>query len=113
MANNLIATLANNTFTYLTELVELNVANNLVETIEANTFASNKQLKNISLANNRISHLDCAIFSSLINLESLDLSKNELRIPSEQSFVININDNKLEQLTVTSNMVTLEARLET
>lgn len=109
-AHNLIEAIDEKTFDALTKLIQIDFSFNRLETFHTK-FLKSKHLSRLILSNNRIARLDCDIFfdSPEAYRREIDLSMNQLREidlscdKSNQSLTLYINDNHLENLTLSTS----------
>ncbi|KAL5021613.1 hypothetical protein ScPMuIL_000768 [Solemya velum] len=77
LTNSFVQQIADNTFTKLGNLKELDLSHNNIESIKNNAFNGLQSLQVLDLSNNRLSGIT-DIFTGLNNIQTLDLSYNQI-----------------------------------
>ncbi len=77
--NCLIKTIKMNSFEYMTDLNELELAYNYIETLNISMFCGLANLEKLDISNNSLDKIDDNAFKYLTNLKYLNLSNNKLK----------------------------------
>lgn len=85
-SHNLIAGIANGTFSKLSSLMFLGLGYNLVEILEDTMFYGLESLHILNLSENLIKHFEQHVFNDLIRLMWLDLRKNRIQVLPREVF---------------------------
>ncbi len=112
LSNNQIVSIDNRTFAALPALDVLYLSFNFIQTIETDAFAQNKGLTVLQLSYNQLKTFACQSFEKM---KDLDLMSNSLTlfdgncIGVENYLSLNIEDNRLTNITLSSNFTQLRA----
>jgi len=98
-----VQALHSDTFIYVNNLRELNVAGNVIEFLYDRAFDGLSNLLSLSLANNHINYLPENVFLPLVNLSDLMLHDNRLEFVWPRTFV---GLTSLKRLTLAANRLT-------
>ena len=104
--NNQILTIENGTFSYLKNLLLLDLSQNLIYNLGGNiVFDQLSNLRNLILSSNQIEQISMNDFRGLSSLLSLDLRRNQINQVEEKSFLflrniilLKLGSNKLKSL---------------
>jgi Leucine-rich repeat (LRR) protein len=96
-----IATLAEDTFSNQTELIELDLEGNLIQNINEKTFRDLTNLKFIRLHGNKLKNIGNSL-QHLVNLQEIYLARNNLQVFKGDEFATN---KKVQIVSMTSNNI--------
>ncbi|XP_055636992.1 leucine-rich repeat-containing G-protein coupled receptor 4-like [Toxorhynchites rutilus septentrionalis] len=112
LTGNTLKTLPDNVFAPLNNMQKLSLTRNNLENLPNQLFESNHQLSMIFLQHNQLTKLDKEVFNDVSELEYLWLKNNSLtnfEFPDLNVKRVNLNDNRLEKISLSPYVVHLFA----